>query len=303
MRSPPKNACDNFKKASMAETLTVGDLWAQTTEVLKDRVRARWLCEVACALSGEEFVQARSELVTERMVAHLDAMVARVRSGEPIQYVCGQWAFRHLDLAVDARVLIPRPETELVAEVAIAWAAQRHRDNGQVTAVDLGTGSGAIGLSLARELPLEGVSVWCSDLDLGALDVARSNLAGLGRYGRNVTIVEGSWWDALPQDLTVDLVVSNPPYIADGDPEVENAVSAWEPSQALYAGSDGLNAIRAIVDGAKGRVHRDGLIVLEIGHTQGEAVLEILQQGGWGVAEIHPDLAGRDRIAVGRGLR
>jgi release factor glutamine methyltransferase len=287
----------------MAEALTVGQLWAQTTEVLQDRVQARWLCEVACALDGEEFVQARTEPVTERMVAHLDAMVARVRAGEPIQYVCGQWSFRHLDLAVDPRVLIPRPETELVAELAIAWAAQRHRERGQVTAVDLGTGSGAIGLSLARELPLEAVAVWCSDADPDALDVARSNLAGLGRYGRNVAIVEGSWWEALPQGLIVDLVVSNPPYIADGDPEVASSVTAWEPAHALYAGSDGLDAIRLIADGARGRVHPDGAIMLEIGHTQGAAVAEILQQTGWNVVEIHPDFAGRDRIAVGRGLR
>jgi release factor glutamine methyltransferase len=287
----------------MAEPVTVGELWDQTTAVLKDRVQARWLCEVACAIDGGEFVQARSEPVTERMVAHLDAMVARVRAGEPIQYVCGQWAFRYLDLAVDPRVLIPRPETELVAEVAITWAAERRRDRGNVTAVDLGTGSGAIGLSLARELPLEGVSVWCSDADPEALDVARSNLAGLGRYGRNVRIVEGSWWQALPPDLTVDLVVSNPPYIADGDGEVDAAVSQWEPARALYAGPDGLSAIRAIVDGAQGRVHRDGVIVLEIGHTQGAAVTEILQRGGWEAVEIRPDLAGRDRIAVGRGLR
>jgi release factor glutamine methyltransferase len=287
----------------MAETLTVGQLWAQTSEVLQDRVRARWLCEVACALDGEEFVQARTEPVTERMVAHLDAMVARVRAGEPIQYVCGRWSFRHLDLAVDPRVLIPRPETELVAEFAITWAAQRRRERGQVTAVDLGTGSGAIGLSLARELPLEGVAVWCSDADGDALDVARSNLAGLGRYGRNVTIVEGSWWEAIPADLTVDLVVSNPPYIAEGDPEVASSVAAWEPARALYAGSDGLAAIRVIADGARGRVHRDGVIILEIGHTQGAAVAEILQHSGWNTVEIHPDYAGRDRIAVGRGLR
>jgi release factor glutamine methyltransferase len=287
----------------MADTLTVGELWAQTTEVLKDRVQARWLCEVACALEGDEFLQARSEPVTKRMVAHLDAMVARVRTGEPIQYVCGQWAFRHLDLALDKRVLIPRPETELVAEIAITWALRRHQDRGQVTAVDLGTGSGAIGLSLARELPLEAVSIWCSDADPDALDVARSNLAGLGRYGRNVKIVEGDWWDALPTDVTVDLVVSNPPYIAEGDPEVDAAVRTWEPAHALYAGTDGLDAIRMIVAGAIDRVHPDGRIVLEIGHTQGDPVAEILRQGGWSNVEIHPDLAGRDRIAVGSGLR
>lgn len=287
----------------MAEVVTVGQLWAQTTEVLQDRVRARWLCEVACALEADEFLDAGSEPVTQRMVAHLDAMVARVRSGEPLQYVCGRWSFRYLDLAVDPRVLIPRPETELVAQVAIDWAQARRRERGQVTAVDLGTGSGAIGLSLARELPLEGVTIWCSDVDTDALDVARANLAGLGRSGRNVYLGQGSWWEGLPAELQVDLVVSNPPYIAEGDPLVETSVSEWEPAHALYAGPDGLDAIRTIVQGASGRVHPDGAIVLEIGHSQGEAVAEILHHARWGSVEILPDLAGRDRIAVGRGLR
>jgi release factor glutamine methyltransferase len=287
----------------MADTVTVSQLWSQTTEVLGDRVQARWLCEVACALDAEEFISASSELVTERMVAHLDAMVARVRTGEPIQYVCGRWAFRYLDLAVDPRVLIPRPETEYVAEYAIDWARRRHSERGRVTVVDLGTGSGAIGLSLARELPLDGVAIWCSDVDAAALDVARANLAGLGRFGRNVQIVQGSWWEALPAGLKVDLVVSNPPYIAESDPEVAASVLEWEPAHALFAGSDGLDAIRRIVDGAHKRVEADGMIVLEIGHTQAHAVRVLLEHSGWSEVEIRRDLAGRDRIAVGHGLR
>jgi len=287
----------------MVESLTVGQLWSQTTEVLNDRVRARWLCEVACAVEADEFLAAANEPVTQRMVAHLDAMVARVRAGEPLQYVCGRWAFRYLDLAVDPRVLIPRPETELVAETAIAWARGRHAERAQVTAVDLGTGSGAIGLSLARELPLEGVVVWCSELDPDALDVARANLAGLGRFGKNVQIVQGSWWQALPAGLKVDLVVSNPPYIAESDPEVDTQVREWEPAQALYAGADGLDAIREIAHGARDHVETDGAIVMEIGHTQGPAVTLILKEAGWVDVEIRPDLAGKDRIAVGRGLR
>lgn len=287
----------------MADTVTVGQLWSQTTEVLGDRVQARWLCEVACALDAEEFIGASSELVTQRMVAHLDAMVARVRTGEPIQYVCGRWAFRHLDLAVDPRVLIPRPETEYAAEYAIDWARRRHSERGRVTVVDLGTGSGAIGLSLARELPLDGVTIWCSDVDAAALDVARANLAGLGRFGRNVQIVQGSWWEALPAGLKVDLVVSNPPYIAESDPEVAASVLEWEPAHALFAGPDGLDAIRRIVDGAHNWVEADGMIVLEIGHTQAQAVRALLEHGGWSEVEIRRDLAGRDRIAVGHGLR
>ena len=111
-------------------------------------------------------------------MAHLDAMVARARAGEPIQYVLGSWAFRHLDLAIDERVLIPRPETELVAEIAIERAAAA----GPIRHVaDLGTGSGAIGLAMADELPHDGTIVWITDVSADAVAVARGNLAGLGR--------------------------------------------------------------------------------------------------------------------------
>ena len=104
------------------ETLTLRAMWAQTAEVLGARHQARWLCEVATSLDGGDFDAALDEPVTERMVAHIDSMVARYRTGEPLQYVLGRWGFRHLDLTVDRRVLIPRPETELVAELAIELA-------------------------------------------------------------------------------------------------------------------------------------------------------------------------------------
>ncbi|MFZ1489146.1 MAG: hypothetical protein WAS51_04340, partial [Ilumatobacteraceae bacterium] len=122
-------------------------LWTETAAALDDRRAARWMCEVASALEGDEFFAALDEPATQRMVAHLDAMVARRRAGEPLQYVLGRWSFRRLDLLVDQRVLIPRPETELVAEAALHEARELlvHRDS--VTVADLGTGSGAIGLS------------------------------------------------------------------------------------------------------------------------------------------------------------
>src|SRR5690606_3816137 len=125
---------------------------------------------------GDEFDRALDDGVTERMVAHLDALLARYATGEPLQYVLGRWGFRRLDLAIDPRVLIPRPETELVAGVAIDLAG---RVPSPRAVADLGTGSGAIGLSVADELPLDGTTVWITDADGDALDVARANLAGL----------------------------------------------------------------------------------------------------------------------------
>lgn len=277
--------------------LTLRAMWAQTTEVLGAQHEARWLCEVASSLDGAEFDRALDELVTERMVAHLDAMVARYRTGEPLQYVLGRWAFRTIDLYVDRRVLIPRPETELVAGVAIELA-------GRVVAprsiADLGTGSGAIGLSIASELPLDGTTVWITDVSPDALDVARANLAGLGRPAENVVAAEGRWFDALPNGLRFDVIVSNPPYVAEGSPDLEPSVAEWEPTAALISGSDGLDDIRHLVAGAPPHLADGGWLVLEIGADQGDRVAALLDVAGYATVEIRRDLAGRDRIAVAR---
>jgi release factor glutamine methyltransferase len=278
-------------------TITWRQLWDETANVLGERPQARWLCEVASGLDGDEFLAGLDERATERMVAHLDAMVARYRAGEPLQYVLGQWSFRRLDLLVDRRVLIPRPETELVAEIAIARARAAERP---LVAADLGTGSGAIGLSLAAELPVTGVTVWLTDASPDALAVARANAAGLGRAAANVRVSEGSWFDALPDDLrgSLAVVVANPPYIAHGDPEVTDAVLEWEPHAALFAGADGLDDIRQIVADAPSWLRPGGHLVLEIGHQQGPAVAGILGDAGFTSVEIRSDHAGRDRIAV-----
>lgn len=272
-------------------------LWQETTAVLGDDAASRWLCETAAATYRDEFLMILDEQPTVRMVAHLDAMVARHRSGEPLQYVLGRWSFRRLDLAVDRRVLIPRPETELVAEVALDAA----RAVGPTrTVVDLGTGSGAIGLALADELPIVGTTVWLTDVDPDALDVARANLAGIGRGAQNVRIGRGSWFEALPADLLADVIVANPPYVAEHASELDASVGEWEPAQALFAGPDGLDDIRRIVAGAPAHLVANGMLVLEIGADQGDVVRQLLVDGGFRDVEIRPDLAGHDRIASAR---
>ena len=275
--------------------------WAQvlreTTELTGDAVHARWMCETACGVDGSEFHAVLAAPATERALARLDAMVARYRAGEPVQYVLGSWGFRRLDLAVDARVLIPRPETELVAGVAIELAGEA----GPIRHVaDLGTGSGAIGLALADELPGDGTSIWMTDDSEAALDVARANLAAIGRNARNVRIGQGRWFEALPSDLRFDVIVSNPPYVAEGAADVEAIVARWEPGRALFSGRDGLDDLRHLVAGAPGRLRPGGALVLEIGADQGAALRRSFQAAGFADIEIRPDLAGRDRIAVGR---
>jgi release factor glutamine methyltransferase len=284
--------------AAASETRTWRSLWVEATEQIGDANEARWICQQACGLDATEWATSLDQPATRGAVVRLDAMVGRRRAGEPLAYVLGGWAFRRLDLMVDRRVLIPRPETELVVEVALETAF----DLGlPLTIADLGTGSGAIALALADELPLREVAIWATDTSSDALDVARANLAGLGRAAANVRLAAGSWWEALPAELAgvLDLVVTNPPYVADTD-ELEASVSAWEPPGALRAGAGGLDALREIVAGARRWLRAGGALVSEIGATQGDAVRALATEAGLTRVEIRRDLAGRDRVLTAR---
>jgi release factor glutamine methyltransferase len=225
-------------------------------------------------------------------------MVERRRAGEPLQYAIGAWGFRRLDLFVDRRVLIPRPETEQVVEVACAELRRLAPSTPHV--VDLGTGSGAIALSIALEVPR--ARVWATDVSRQALAVARANLAGLGgRAAARVLLAEGDWFDALPGPLRgrVDLIVSNPPYIADGEvlpPEVAD----WEPRAALRAGPTGLEAIEVIVSEAPAWLARPAALVVEIAPDQAEPARALASAAGFADVAVRADLQGRPRALVGR---
>lgn len=277
-------------------TLTWRQLWDETATTVGGRPMARWLCEAASGLDGDGFLNALDEPATERMVHHLDAMLERIRAGEPLQYVLGRWSFRHLDLLVDRRVLIPRPETEQVVDVALGHLRLRPTPQ---RVVDLGTGSGAIGLAIATELASGSCEVWLTDVSSDALDVARANLAGIGRAGSRVRIGHGSWFDALPAEHCgwVDVIVSNPPYVDDDDPQLESIVGDWEPPSALFGGVDGLDHIRTIVAAAGKWLAPGGWLVLEIGASQGDRVGELLRSSGLTEVSVLADLAGRSRIA------
>jgi release factor glutamine methyltransferase len=259
---------------------------------------ARLLCEHAAGLSASEFSIALGEPVTQRMALHLHEMIRRRLTGEPVQYVMGRWAFRHLDLLVDRRVLIPRPETEQVAQVALQFA----RAATPRVIVDLGTGSGAIGLSLAQELPLDHTTVWMTDASPDALDVARANAAGLGRAAASLRIAQGDWYAALPANLrgVVDVVVSNPPYIASNDPETQPDVVTHEPHEALFAGDDGLAALRVVVSESCEWLRPGGALVVEIGHQQGAAVRAMCEAASLRDIAVLRDHAGHERIVTAR---
>ncbi len=283
----------------MEDPLTWRDVVAETTSRLGSATEARWLCEHASGLDGTDFDAELSETPTTVMMKSLDAMVARRLAGEPLQYVMSRWAFRHLDLFVDRRVLIPRPETELIVELVL------DRLDGSVDSarvVDLGTGSGAIGLSVAFESHPRPVEVWLTDDSTDALDVARANLASLGRRGARVQLAHGSWWSALPESLarTIDVAVCNPPYIAVGDPEVSRDVVDWEPEGALFGGVDGLDDLRVVIAGAPSWLCDAGSLVVEIGHRQADSVTTLMDEAGFVGVTTHRDLTGRDRFVSGR---
>lgn len=294
----------------LAGTVRWGELLAEAESrlgragVASPDVDARRIVEEASGFEGPRLLLARDEPVTERAMAAFDAMVARRESGEPLQYVVGRWGFRGLDLAVDRRALIPRPETETLVEVALAHvdrvvAATGRGAPGSVTVVDLGTGSGAIALSIAAERVV--TTVWATDRSVDALALARANLAGLGRAATRVRLADGEWFDALPDDLTaaVDVIVSNPPYVASTDP-LPPEVEAWEPSAALRSGPDGLDDLRAIVAGAPRWLAPGGALVVELDPRQAATVAGLMAEAGFGDVEIVPDLVGRDRIVAGR---
>ncbi len=219
------------------------------------------------------------------------ALAKRRRDGEPVAYLIGRREFWGLDLAVTPAVLIPRPETETLVEVALARLPV---DRG-VRVLDLGTGSGAIALALARERPQ--AEVVATDLSPEALDVARGNAARLG-IG-NVAFLRSDWYAGVPPDR-YDAIVANPPYIALDDPHLRDGDLRFEPRGALASGVTGLSALATIVAGARDRLVPGGFLAVEHGFDQGDAVRGLFEASGFVAVEASRDLAGIWRVVVGQ---
>lgn len=236
-------------------------------------------------------------LVTERAVTgaerdDLERVVSRRAAREPLQHITGRAPFRSLDLAVGPGVFVPRPETELLAGIAID--ALRAVASAAPIAIDLGTGSGAIALALAIEVPH--ARVFAVEVSPEAHAWASRNIA---ESGASVDLVLGDLADAFTElDGTVSVVASNPPYVPTDavprDPEVRD----FDPPLALYGGDDGLDVIRALSQRALRLLHGGGLLAIEHGELQGAAIRELLVTDGWRRPETHPDLLGRDRITT-----
>ena len=294
---------------SQAETVWWGDLLAEaqrrlarSAAVETPQVDARRIVEAASGVSPAEFDNVLGEPVTTVTAARFHSMLERRNAGEPLQYVVGSWGFRTLDLMVDHRVLIPRPETEVVAgwavDEVVRLSAEEDRDR-EVVVVDLGTGSGAIALSVAVECPQS--RVFATDVSAEALAVASANLAGLGRAAARVSLHEGDWFEAVPGALrgSVDVVVSNPPYIGAGE-ELPPVVADWEPPVALWSGPAGDEAVEKVIGGASSWLRPGGALVLEVASHRAQQSAQMAARTGFVDVRVERDLAGLERVMIGR---
>jgi release factor glutamine methyltransferase len=220
------------------------------------------------------------------------ALIERRMAGEPTQYLTGVREFYNRPFKVDPRVLIPRPETELLVEAAL----HRLPKDAPGTALDVCTGSGCIAISLAAERPQ--ATVLATDLSPDACALARENAQALGVADR-VTVLHGDLYAPLPPEARFDVVVSNPPYIASGEIPTLSAEVRREPHMALDGGPDGLVLLRKVIEGARRVLKPGGLLAMEIGETQGAAVKGLLQAAGYEDARVEKDLERRERLAFG----
>jgi release factor glutamine methyltransferase len=265
--------------------------WLRRAAGRIDRLDARLLLEDVAGLTHAAIVARPDQLLSDDQLARLDALVERRAAGEPLAYLVGWAEFRGLRLDVSPAVLVPRPETEeLVDRVLELLAGQ---DSAAV--LDLGTGSGAIPLAIKRARPAW--QVMAADVSAGALAVARGNAA---RLGLDLHFFESDWTGNLPAGLAVDCVVSNPPYVAAGDPHLEGDGLRFEPRIALTDFSDGLSCFRTIAQDSSALLKAGGWLLMEHGWDQAGAVRELLAQAGFDDVQSWRDLSGIERMTGGR---
>lgn len=255
-------------------------------------LEAALLLQFATGLTREQLVTESAWIPPAEAVARFESFVARRKAFEPVAYITGHQEFWSLDFLVTPAVLIPRPETERLVEIALAATIERGRAEA-VKILDLGAGSGAMAVSLATELPF--AAIYASDLSTAALQVARVNAERNG-VGAKIQFYESDCFAGLG-GLKFDFILSNPPYIARGDlPTLQPDVYHWEPVGALDGGDDGLEFYRRIAAEATSYLEPGGEVVVEIGADQGSAAIGLFAQAGFAATELLQDYAGRDRV-------
>lgn len=227
-----------------------------------------------------------------QQLTELQLLLSRREQGEPLAYLIGRKAFWSFEVQVTSATLIPRPETELLVEQALA----RLPVDVPNQVVDLGTGSGAIALALALERPY--CQLFATDVDYEVLAVAQANAERLN-VGR-IAFLQGDWFTALKNKYRVNLIVSNPPYLAEGNSHLQGDGVRYEPRQALVSGTDGLEAIRYLIASASKYLVNQGWLLLEHGYDQGESVAQLFKQYGYQAVKTYRDLAGQARVTGGQ---
>ena len=231
------------------------------------------------------------KVLEAHQLTQFQSLVDRRCTGEPIAYITGQREFWGLPLKISPATLIPRPETERLVEIAL----QHIPEDEAWQIADLGTGSGALALAIASERPQ--CQVIATDISAEALRIAEQNRNDLQLS--NVRFIQGRWFEPL-NDIQFDLVVSNPPYVAENDPHLLEGDLRFEPQQALSSGPDGLEAIREILGSAKSYMKSGASLLLEHGYDQGNAVVSLFTQAGFEQVICHSDYAERERATVGQ---
>lgn len=283
---------------AIPEMLTVLEILKRTTDFLAGkgiagaRLNAELLVGHALQCQRMQLYLEFERPLTEAELSRIRPLVRRRAQHEPLQYVIGEVDFAGLRLKVDRRALIPRPETEYLVELVVAWC----REHPPVERIlDLGTGTGALALALARALPAS--TFVATDRSEDALALARENANATALAGRGV-FVFSDWLSGVPEE-EYDVIVANPPYLsarelAEAAPEVRD----FEPHSALIASEDGRGDLERIIAAAPGRLRKAGLLALETGTDQHARLLERLRSAGWASAESRKDLAGRDRFIL-----
>jgi release factor glutamine methyltransferase len=272
---------------------SLGENWRKGQKLLAEagiesaRLDARLLLEYVAGCRHTDLLMSPESPLLLPAQQVFDEFLVRRASGEPLAYLTGEAEFRGRVFQVSPAVLIPRPETEVLIELAL----EKLRGMAAPTVVDLGTGSGIVAISLAFECPQARVAA--VDLSSEAVSVARNNA---GRLGARIEFHAGDWFAPLAGER-FDLIVSNPPYVADGDPHLALNGLPFEPQMALTDGADGLDCIRRIVADAAAHLNPGGWLLFEHGYDQGEASRNLLTAAGFKAASTFPDLAGIDRVS------
>jgi release factor glutamine methyltransferase len=249
---------------------------------------ARLMLGAASGWSAARVAVARDEGLAPEVLGRAEAMLERRLAREPLALILGEWGFFGRSFAVTRDTLVPRPDTETLVELALAEPFGR--------VIDLGTGSGAIAVTLLAERgAASGVA---TDLSAGALEVAGGNAARHGVAGR-LAFVQADWWQGV--EGRFDLIVSNPPYVSAAEYDrLAPEITRYEPRAALTPGGDGLSAYRAILAGAGLHLSPGGRVLVEIGAAQGEAVVALFAAAGLDAVAVHPDMTGKARVVSGR---